>query len=197
MAEYACCSSVAFERPNENTFTFTFTHPVPLSTHVCGYCLHFSRVSCRSRRCVVNPPPHARPAARASPHPAIPSTTHLAVRAPPANQPYTAACASVGHSACFGPACLCACVLRACVPRGVPVCTRFHPGSWFVFFEIIGYAAVLSNLGVVIFTTEADFFGINTKCVLSCWFVFPRQRRLLLSHAWQLLCSEPGGGACL
>jgi hypothetical protein len=26
MAEYTCCSSVAFERPNENTFTFTFTY---------------------------------------------------------------------------------------------------------------------------------------------------------------------------
>ena len=25
MAEYTCCSSVAFERPNENTFTLHFT----------------------------------------------------------------------------------------------------------------------------------------------------------------------------
>jgi hypothetical protein len=29
MAEYTCCSSVAFERPNENTFTFTFPVPSP------------------------------------------------------------------------------------------------------------------------------------------------------------------------
>jgi hypothetical protein len=27
MAEYTCCSSVAFERPYENTFTCTFTPP--------------------------------------------------------------------------------------------------------------------------------------------------------------------------
>ncbi len=37
MAEYSCCSSVAFERPNENTFTFTFpiqpcSSPPPLPT---------------------------------------------------------------------------------------------------------------------------------------------------------------------
>jgi hypothetical protein len=27
MTEYTCCSSVAFEMPNENTFAFTFTFP--------------------------------------------------------------------------------------------------------------------------------------------------------------------------
>ena len=32
MAEYTCCSSVAFERPNENTFTFTLVVGLPLST---------------------------------------------------------------------------------------------------------------------------------------------------------------------
>jgi hypothetical protein len=36
MAEYTCCSSVAFERPNEDTLTFTFTFLPPTSTH-----LHF------------------------------------------------------------------------------------------------------------------------------------------------------------
>jgi hypothetical protein len=30
MAEYTCCSSVAFERPIENTFTFTLHSAVPL-----------------------------------------------------------------------------------------------------------------------------------------------------------------------
>jgi hypothetical protein len=30
MAEYTCCSSVAFGRPKENAFTFTFTLPSPL-----------------------------------------------------------------------------------------------------------------------------------------------------------------------
>ena len=35
-------------------------------------------------------------------------------------------------------------------------------GSWFIFFEILGYTAVLTNLGVVVFTSQADFFGIDT-----------------------------------
>ncbi len=35
-------------------------------------------------------------------------------------------------------------------------------GSWYTFFDIIGYAAVLSNLGVVVFTTTQSFFGIDT-----------------------------------
>jgi hypothetical protein len=30
MAEYTCCSSAAFERPNANTFAFTTLHPHPL-----------------------------------------------------------------------------------------------------------------------------------------------------------------------
>ncbi len=54
-----------------------------------------------------------------------------------------------------GTACVALCP-RAC-------CVWLSAGRWFVFFEIIGYAAVLSNLGVVIFTTQRDFFGIDTQ----------------------------------
>ena len=36
------------------------------------------------------------------------------------------------------------------------------PGSWFVFFEIIGYAAIFTNLGVVVFTRQDPFFGLDS-----------------------------------
>ena len=49
--------------------------------------------------------------------------------------------------------------LASLTPRITGVCLA---GSWFTFFEVIGYMAVLTNLGVVIFTTQEPFFGIDT-----------------------------------
>ena len=36
------------------------------------------------------------------------------------------------------------------------------PGSWYTFLEIMGYIAVMSNLGVVIFTDPSDFFVLSS-----------------------------------
>jgi hypothetical protein len=45
MAEYACCSSVAFERPNENTFTFTRPNQLFHATaDPCALCTTFRPV---------------------------------------------------------------------------------------------------------------------------------------------------------
>jgi hypothetical protein len=50
MAEYTCCSSVAFERPNEHTFTFTFSRS-PVRIRFLPW-LRLPRPHC-SRLCVV------------------------------------------------------------------------------------------------------------------------------------------------
>ena len=34
-------------------------------------------------------------------------------------------------------------------------------GSWYTFFGIIGYAAVLTNLGVIIFTTDGSVLAVT------------------------------------
>jgi hypothetical protein len=58
MAEYTCCSSVAFERPNENTFTFTLT---TASGWANTFTFHLRRFDVWAR---LAPDADARPTAR-------------------------------------------------------------------------------------------------------------------------------------
>ncbi len=67
--------------------------------------------------------------------------------------------------------------LRALNPR----CTA-RTGSWFIFFEIIGYTAVLTNLGVVVFTTQSSFFGIDTPYEKLVVFVVIEVRGVARPH---------------